>query len=109
MSRFASAREIASSFFVSEVTLKKAVEEQTNMPYNEFQEMHRDRGRLALRRAQFRMAEENPMMNIRLSEIYLDQHLPEKVKQIPNEENLQKLFDAINDDVTIDVIPEVCD
>lgn len=65
--------EIAHYFNVSENIVSARIREATGLKFNEFFEIHRVEGLISLRRAQFKLAEKNPIMAIHLGKLYLGQ------------------------------------
>lgn len=65
--------EIADAFDCSEDTIERAVKREKNMTFAEYFAKKRSKGKISLRRSQFRLAEKSAAMAIWLGKQYLGQ------------------------------------
>lgn len=93
--------EIAGVFDCSEDTIERWCKRTYGISFAETYKKHSAKGKISLRRAQFKLAEKNASMAIFLGKNYLGQ--TDRIEQIVTEvEDLSKLADMLNADDTDD-------
>jgi hypothetical protein len=88
--------EMCAWFNVTDKTLSGWCERTYNAPFSEIFELKRGKGKISLRRIQFRMAETSPAMAIWLGKQYLGQREKSEVEFHDAERYFSAITDAIS-------------